>query len=81
VDGLNDIRPGEDEVIVATLERFTTEILSAQVVALDVRAHCAIVHDYAAVNGLQVRRSGACFAHLRPDAPGCRGGANKKAHA
>jgi hypothetical protein len=54
VDALDHIGPGQDEVIVAPLERRASEVFGGQVKALDVGAHGAIVDEDAAGECVEV---------------------------
>ena len=54
MDRLDDVRAREDEVVVAALERLAAEVLGRQVVALDARAHRAVVDEDALGEGVQV---------------------------
>jgi hypothetical protein len=56
VDRLDDVGPGQDEVVVAPFERFATEVVGGQVVALDVRPHRAVVDEHPTCECLEVRR-------------------------
>jgi hypothetical protein len=42
MDRLDDVRPREDQMIVAPLERLAAEILGRRVVQLDIRTHRAV---------------------------------------
>src|SRR5690606_18821770 len=56
MDLLDEIRPGDHQVVVAPLQLRATEVLGGQVVALDRGAHGAIEDDDALAEGAQVRR-------------------------
>jgi len=45
VNSLNDVGTREHEVIVAPLQRFSTEIIGGEMMSLDVRAHRAVEHE------------------------------------
>ena len=73
---LKDVRPddlatavgaGEDEVVVAALERLAAEVVRRRIVKLDVRAHRAVVDEYTAGEGAQVgmRRAGERMRHAK----------------
>ena len=54
--GLDEIRPGDHQVVVVPLQLRAAEVLGGQVVALDRGAHGAIEDDDALAEGAQVRR-------------------------
>ena len=55
VDRLDDVGAREDEVVVAALERLAAEVVGREVVALDVRAHRAVVDEDALGEGVEIR--------------------------
>ena len=63
VDFLNDVRTGENQVIVTAFQRLPSKILSGKVVTLDVRPHRAVVHEHSAVYFVQVTRLNLSICH------------------
>ena len=51
VNALNHVRPGEDEVFVASFIFCTAEVVGAEVEGLYCRAHCAVDHQDALAQG------------------------------
>ena len=63
VDFLDDVGTRQNEMIVASFERFSAEILSRKIVALDVRPHRAVVNQYPALNLIQITRLNLSIGH------------------
>ncbi len=85
VDRLDDVGAGEDQVVVAPLERPAAEILSGRVMALNVRPHRAVEHDHAARDRREVRGLGRAVGRLLGTGGGrffshrkCRSGEQRK---
>ena len=64
MDRLDHVGAREDEIVVATFQRLSAKILGREVVALDVRPHCAVVDQDSATQGLQIRGLDAAFGHI-----------------
>ena len=54
MNGLNHVRTGDDQIIVAAVEVLTAKILRGEVVILDAGAHGAIKDDDMILDGIQV---------------------------
>lgn len=56
MDGLNDVRASDDEVVVAAFERFTAEIFRCEVEALYAGPHRAVVDEDSGFKSFEVGR-------------------------
>ena len=67
----DDVGTGETEELVATLQRFTAEVVGGEVEALDVRAEGAVEDDDPFGNGIEVGLASHCRSTLPagPDRP------------
>ncbi len=72
VDRLNDVGAGEDQVVVAPLERLAAEVLRRRMMALNVRPHRAVEHDHSARDRREVRGLGRAVGLLRGTGGGGR---------
>jgi hypothetical protein len=55
VNILNDVGAGEDEMIVAPLQGFSSEVFGRRMVELNVRSHRAVVDEDAIGKGAEIR--------------------------
>ena len=65
VDALDDVRPRQNQMVVASLERLSAEVLGGEMVPLDVRAHGAVEHEHAFVERIEVGGLDGAIRHTR----------------
>ena len=56
MDRLNDVRPSDDQVVIASLERLSAEIVGREVEALYAGPHRAVVHEDSGFKSFEIGR-------------------------
>ena len=67
MDRLDHVGAREHEIVVAPFQRLSPKVLGGEVVALDVRPHCAVVDQDSTTQCLEIGGFDAAFGHIPVD--------------